>query len=526
MNAENRRRLTDTGQPVADARLRLAILSAEGWRREQRKEALKNKARQVWRAVYQHPSGRDIASKESYEQFRAEAKYYGVSEVVPEKITTIEERKIRVCTILSEHGPVGLKGRDLQELLQQWNDPSFQNIKLKGPAVWGRYLNLSEEKISTLNKHRKVYNMSVNAHYLSLMDFENPDADGLRMVFLPYDMGIPIDLTGQKVIPTSETSLDISPHLTQHYDLTARAEVNNPRICVAACSYCQREYNAMDPKLMESSDDPTAGLKQRDIGNANKPEERQKIVNELIMNAPFIQDLLLTGGDALRLTDDALFDLLEKIFTQVPSFQRKGTVRLCTKELSVNPWYCQRPEFLERLAEFNKKYPNRLYMVTQFVDPVEVTPAVGDATKALKDAGIARILNQPVLLHRVNDGLDVDENGNKYPGKYAQLLLSLGAIGIEPHHTFAPKGPPYSIPYSPGLLRMREIDHAIRGSLPGTYIGDMIVSDPDTSEKIPVGWNTEMSIDEEEGLGYIQTQGGNWVAYPLYPVHDPDLLAA
>jgi KamA family protein len=142
---------------------------------------------------------------------------------------------------------------------------------------------------------------------------------------------------------------------------------------------------------------------------------------EYIMTHKEINNVLITGGDPFILKTHRIDSLLEAL-SDIPhlDFIRFGTrVPVTYPDRIIND-----DELVEILGKHSAK-SNRLYIVTQFNHPREVTEESIDAINKLMSVKIV-INNQTVLLRGVNDD----------PFVLGNLQNKLVSIGVNPYYVF------------------------------------------------------------------------------------------
>ena len=122
--------------------------------------------------------------------------------------------------------------------------------------------------------------------------------------------------------------------------------------------------------------------------------KRQAI--EYIAKTPQVRDVLLSGGDALLVSDETL----EYIISKLRAIPHVEIVRIGSRTPVVLPQRIT-PELVEML----KKY-HPIWLNTHFNHPKEVTPEAKRACELLANAGIP-LGNQSVLLRGINDCVHV-----------------------------------------------------------------------------------------------------------------------
>ena len=130
---------------------------------------------------------------------------------------------------------------------------------------------------------------------------------------------------------------------------------------------------------------------------------------------PKVRDVLLSGGDALTLSDAKLM----KFVNAFAKLSQVEVVRVCTRALAANPG-----RVTEKLASSLAR-SKKVWVNTQFNCADELTPGAVAAAAKLIDCGIP-VSCQTVLLRGVNDS----------PKEMLKLLQRLSAARIRPYYVF------------------------------------------------------------------------------------------
>jgi KamA family protein len=141
---------------------------------------------------------------------------------------------------------------------------------------------------------------------------------------------------------------------------------------------------------------------------------------DYIQNHREINNVLITGGDPFVLSNNRIEEFLATL-TEIDhlDFIRFGTrvpVTFPKRIISSN-------HFTDMLESYTRK--KRLYVVTQFNHPREITEESIQACNQLQEVGIT-ISNQTVLLRGINDDPDI----------MTQLQRDLVRIGVIPYYIF------------------------------------------------------------------------------------------
>ena len=133
-----------------------------------------------------------------------------------------------------------------------------------------------------------------------------------------------------------------------------------------------------------------------------------------------ISNVLLSGGDALLNPTPVLHEYLEEL----SGMEHLDAIRICSRTPVVLP---MRIYMDQKLLDLFKEYgaQKRLYLVTQFNHPRELSPQAQRALDALQECGVM-VRNQTVLLHGVND----------HGPTLGKLLKELVRRGVVPYYVF------------------------------------------------------------------------------------------
>lgn len=188
-----------------------------------------------------------------------------------------------------------------------------------------------------------------------------------------------------------------------------------------------------------------------------------------------IREVIVSGGEPLTLSDDALKRLLGKI----RSNDHVQVIRLSTRTPAVLPFRITR-KTADMLAGFQP-----LFVLTQFNHPAECTLEAFRAVEKLRMAGIP-ILNQMVLLRGVND----------HAGIITDLGRKLLIMGIKPyylHQMDAVKGTAH---FRVGLGRGIGIMRELRSQTSGMAVPKYVIDLPEGGGKVSLAPNYVIEYTE------------------------------
>ncbi len=254
---------------------------------------------------------------------------------------------------------------------------------------------LSEQEQAELKNVTDKFPFRSNDYYLSLIDWDDPE-DPIRQIIIPHMQEL--DEWG-RLDPSDEESYTIMPGLEHKYNSTALLLVSN--VCDSICRYCFRKRVFIEPRKEYLRDLPAA---------LQYIKEHREITN-----------VLLTGGDPLVLTTPKL----ENIIRQLRQIEHVQIIRIGTKVPTFNPYrIVDDPALLEMVNKYSTER-KKIYFITHFVHPRELTDVACNAVSLLQKAG-AIVANQTPLIRGLNDNPEV----------LAELLAKLSFIGATPYYVF------------------------------------------------------------------------------------------
>ncbi|GAB4381197.1 MAG: KamA family radical SAM protein [Calditrichia bacterium] len=259
------------------------------------------------------------------------------------------------------------------------------------------------EKISELSQkeRRQLFPVTekfafrTNSYYQNLIDWDDPD-DPIRRIVIPSVEEL---TTWGELDASKEHLYTKGPGLEHKYEFTAVLLLND--VCGAYCRFCFRKRLFMD-----FNDEITRNYTQG-LNYIRKHKE--------------INNVLLTGGDPLVLSTRKL----EEVIRQLREMDHVKIIRIGTKMPAFNPYrILNDPALLEMLKKYSK--PGRkIYLISHFNHPRELTREAITAMNLIKNAGV-ETANQTPLLRGVNDD----------PAVLGELFNKLSYIGVPPYYLF------------------------------------------------------------------------------------------
>ena len=254
---------------------------------------------------------------------------------------------------------------------------------------------LSEQEKAELKKVTDKFAFCANDYYLSLIDWNDPN-DPIRRTVIP---SIEELQEWGRLDPSDEKAYTVFPGLEHKYHSVVVFLVTYK--CDSLCRYCFRKRLFIESERQYLQDWDAAYQYVR---------EHTEITN-----------VLLTGGDALMLPTSQL----EEIFATLREIKHVRIIRLGTRVPSYNPYrITDDPALLKVIEKYSTKR-KRIYVMTHFVHPRELTDVAVEAVALLQKAQ-AKLANQTPLIRGVNDD----------PKVLAELLARLSFIGAIPYYIF------------------------------------------------------------------------------------------
>ncbi|PLV57600.1 KamA family radical SAM protein [Thermotoga sp. SG1] len=254
---------------------------------------------------------------------------------------------------------------------------------------------LSSEEKERLKRVEEKFRFRANSYYLGLINWSDPD-DPIRKIIIPEEDEL--DEWGS-LDASGERSYTVAKGLQHKYPDTALFLVND--VCGGFCRFCFRKRLFINVGA-EVIRDITPQL--------NYIRSHKEITN-----------VLLTGGDPLLLSTEKL----EKIIGSLREIDHVQIIRIGSKIPAFNPYrIIDDPELLKMIRKYSTK-EKKIYVMTQFNHPRELTEEAVEAVNLLKDAG-AVLCNQTPLLRGINDS----------PETLGELLDRLSFVGVTPYYVF------------------------------------------------------------------------------------------
>jgi lysine 2,3-aminomutase len=251
----------------------------------------------------------------------------------------------------------------------------------------------------------------VSPYLLSLVDWENPYEDPLRIQFIPVRSKLLPDHPKLHLDSLNEQGDAPVPGLTHRYP--DKALFLPLDTCPVYCRFCTRSY--------------AVGIDTEEVEKVNLKvsEDRWRSAYEYIATRPELEDIVISGGDAYQLRAQQIEEIGEALLA-IPNVRRmrfatKGPAVMPMKLLTDDPWI----DALTRIVDKGRKLHKEVVLHTHFNHPKEITAITERAMNKLHERAIF-VRNQSVLQRRVNDT----------PETMQLLVKRLGHVNVHPYYVY------------------------------------------------------------------------------------------
>jgi lysine 2,3-aminomutase len=311
-----------------------------------------------------------------------------------------------------------------------------------------KLVKLTDEEYEAVRRARDLkIPFAITPYYLSLMDLDSGGHrdKAIRAQVIPslhYVNKLAEHKHNQEKSMDFMLEYDTSPieGVTRRYPnvVILKPVLTCPQICV----YCQRNWE------IEDVDSPLAAL----------PKSKLEAALDWIKNTPEINEVLITGGDPLLLSNRKL----ESIVSRVAANPNIIRIRIGTRTLVTMPQRITE-SFVRMLARFQIPGKREVVIITHFEHPYEITPQSMEAVQKFRRNGM-EIYNQLVFTYY---------NSRKFEACFLRQQLRL--IGVTPYYTFNTKGKAETSDFRVPIARLMQEQKEEARLMPGTVRTDEIV---------------------------------------------------
>jgi lysine 2,3-aminomutase len=254
-------------------------------------------------------------------------------------------------------------------------------------------------------------NIRLSPYILSLIDWEDPYNDPLRIQFIPVASEQIADHPKLTLDSLSEQEDSPTSGLVHRY--FDKALFLPLDVCPVYCRFCTRSY------AIGSDTDLVTKYSFKPV-----PKKWHKAF-AYIASRPEIEDVVVSGGDTYMLSAERLRQIGELLLA-IPHLRR---IRFATKGPAVMPMKILYDKEWTRaiidVVELGRKKGKEVVLHTHFNSPNEITEITKEAMLYLFQQGVT-VRNQSVLLRRVNDDVDV----------MTHLIRKLSFMNVQPYYVY------------------------------------------------------------------------------------------
>ena len=337
---------------------------------------------------------------------------------------------------------------------ETWQSYDWQmKNRLMTADDWASVMPLTDGEKQAIAAVSMEFGMAVSPHYAAMMRPELGTSCALRMQAIPslLECHKHQDLLDD---PLGERRHAVSRCATKRYP--DRVMIYTTHECAMRCRHCTRRNRV--------------GLKEQIT------EEYLDEAIACIVADEHVRDVLISGGDALCLNNEAL----KKLLTALHACDHLDVIRLCTRMPCTLPQRIIHDLELQDILRKNAP----IYVNTQFNHPNEASMEAEQAFEVLRSCGCI-LGNQSVLLREVNDSADVLEP------LYRWLLKQ----GCRPYYLFLCDVAQGTHHFRTSIQSGLEIMRHLRGRLSGLGIPHFVIDLPDGYGKLDLCPENRLSQD-------------------------------
>jgi len=352
---------------------------------------------------------------------------------------------------------------------EQWSDWKWQ-LRNRVSTLEGveKLITLTTSERAGIVLARGKLAFSVTPHFFNLIEPNSPGCPIRRQVIPRVEEGS--TAPWEMADPCGEDSHMPAPGLVHRYPDRVLFLVTDR--CASYCRYCTRSR-------------VVSGVGEQELHTDFEEAYRYLEAHTEI------RDVLLSGGDALILSDRRL----EAILARLRSIPHIQFLRIGSRVPIFLP-----QRITPALCEMLKKY-HPLWMSVHVNHPRELTTEVRDALGRLADAGVP-LGNQSVLLTGVNDDAVIMRD----------LVQKLLMCRVRPYYLYQCDLIQGSSHLRASVAKGIEIIESLRGHTTGYAVPQFVIDAPGGGGKVPVGPGYVVYHDQEKVV--IRNFEGKIFEYP------------
>lgn len=292
----------------------------------------------------------------------------------------------------------------------------------------------------------------VSPYLLSLIDWERPYEDPLRIQFIPVRSRMLPDHPKLGLDSLAEQADAPVPGLTHRY--RDKALFLCIDTCPVYCRFCTRSYAVGPDTHVEKV-------------HLRPKKDRWEQAFAYIASRPELEDIVISGGDSYQLRADWVREIGTRLL-EMPNIRRirfasKGLAVMPQKVLTDDEWF----RAIVDVEKMGRRRHKHVAFHTHFNHPKEITAITQRALNRLFEEGVT-VRNQAVLLRGVND----DER------TMALLVKRLGHVNVHPYYVYVHDLVKGVEELRTTLQRALDIEKYVRGLTAGFNTPTFVVDAP------------------------------------------------
>jgi lysine 2,3-aminomutase len=285
-------------------------------------------------------------------------------------------------------------------------------------------------------------NLSISPYILSLINWDDPYNDPIRIQFIPVDSKRVMDHPKLTLDSLGEQSHSPVPGLVHRYhDKVLFLPLD---VCPVYCRFCTRSY------AIGGDTDTVVKVKFK-----NAPQQWNDAF-VYIESRQEVEDVVVSGGDSYMLAPERLLfignTLLDIPHVRRMRFASKGPAVMPMKILTDEAW----TNALISIVAKGRKMGKEVVLHTHFNSPNEITDITRRAMLHLFKNGV-KVRNQTVLIKGVNDK----------PETMIHLIRKLSYMNVQPYYVYQHDMIKGTEDLRTSLAQTIELEKIVRGSTSG-----------------------------------------------------------
>ena len=289
---------------------------------------------------------------------------------------------------------------------------------------------------------RAPMNLSISPYLLSLINWDDPYNDPLRIQFIPVHGGFKSDHPMLALDSLGEQKDSPVPGLVhRYYDKALFLPLD---VCPVYCRFCTRSY---------AIGGDTESVDKTRFKNA---PQNWKNAFAYIAARPEIEDIVISGGDAYMLAPQRL-RFIGEILLDIPHVRRirfasKGPAVMPMRITSDKKW----TQALIDMVDLGRERGKEVVLHTHFNSANEITEFTREAMEYLFKKGVT-VRNQSVLIKGVNDTQE----------KMIHLIKKLSYMNVQPYYVYQHDMVPGAEDMRTSVKQTIELEKEVRGVTAG-----------------------------------------------------------